>query len=382
MYRSPCARLMTSRSPKIMVRPNATSASATPMISASTTCGRTTTWRYPRSSSITAARAPRLRSELLALVRADGLRAGDLADGLEIVAVYLDDNHVDDRLVVALAHLLRALRRLPARVFHRPSQLLLDRAAGLLDRLLEQIEQAVGIGSEQIGIALELLLERGDELLVGRRIDVDRVACCTQESLARAAHGADILLRHRSSRSRERQLVGEDPVFFELREEAHGVVARRRGHDDVGTRGPDLADIRSEILGPERRVRASDVVTAETFDVVLKRGDGAAAHLIVRTDEEIALARDVLRQPRGQRVRLHEGVGVHAKDVRVALRARDRRRIGDRRDQNAVVALGDLADRERGSAVHGPGQKIDLVLLQQLFGLAHSDGRVGFLVLE
>src|SRR5215510_11967488 len=151
MYRSPCARLMTSRSPKIMVRPNATSASATPMISASTTCGRTTTWRYPRSSSITAARA----------------------------------------------HLLRALRRLPARVFHRPSQLLLDRAAGLLDRLLEQIEQAVGIGSEQIRVALELLLERGDELLVGRRIDVDRVSCCAQESLARAAHRADILLRHR-----------------------------------------------------------------------------------------------------------------------------------------------------------------------------------------
>src|SRR4029450_9278029 len=161
MYRSPCARLMTSSSPKIMVRPNATSASATPMISASTTCGRTTTCRYPRSSSITAARAPRLGSELVALVRADGLRSGDLPDGLEIVAVHLDDDHVDDRLVFALAHLLRALRRLPARVFHRRSQLLLVRTAGLLDRLLEQIEKAVGIRGKQIRITLQLPLERG-----------------------------------------------------------------------------------------------------------------------------------------------------------------------------------------------------------------------------
>src|SRR5262245_57151175 len=128
MYRSPCARLMTSRSPKIIVRPNATSASATPMISASTTCGRTTTCRYPRSSSITAARAPRPRSELLALVWADRLRTGHPADGLKIAAVHLDDNHVDDRLVVSLPHRLHALRRLPARAFHRPSQLLLVRA--------------------------------------------------------------------------------------------------------------------------------------------------------------------------------------------------------------------------------------------------------------
>src|SRR5262245_37457216 len=37
---------------------------------------------------------------------------------------------------------------------------------------------------------------------------------------------------------------------------------------------------------------------------------------------------------------------------------------------------------ERGPAVNRSGEEIDLVLLQQLFGLAHGDGRVGLLVLE
>ena len=41
------------------------------------------------------------------------------ADGLKIVALHLDDNHVDDRLVIALAQFLCALGRVPGGVFHR-----------------------------------------------------------------------------------------------------------------------------------------------------------------------------------------------------------------------------------------------------------------------
>src|SRR5215475_7970566 len=102
---------MTSSRPKIMVRPSATSASATPMISASITWGRTTTWRQPRRSSIGAARARGFRSELLAFVRTDSVLAGHLSHGAEIVSAHLDHNHIDDRLMIAFAHLLRALRR-------------------------------------------------------------------------------------------------------------------------------------------------------------------------------------------------------------------------------------------------------------------------------
>src|SRR5262249_61825562 len=116
-----------------------------------------------------------------------------------------------------------------------------------------------------IRIALQLLPEGGRELLVGRRVDVDRIAGRAQKSLRRAVHGADVLLRYRPGGAGKRQLVGEDAVFLELREEAHRVVAGRRGHDDVGTCRADLADVRSEVLSPERRASPS------------KRGDAQAA---------------------------------------------------------------------------------------------------------
>ena len=199
--------------------------------------------------------------------------------------------------MIAIAHLLRTLRRFPGCVLHRAAQLLFIRAARLLDGRLEEIKQAICIGSEEIRIALEFLLEGGHEFLVGRGIDVDRIAGRTQKSLSRAVHRADILLRHRASGARKRQLVGEHAIFLELREETHRVVAGRRSHDDVRTCRPDLADVRGEVLCPERRERASDVGAAQTLDIVLKRGNAAAAHLIVGADEEIAFTRHVFRQP-------------------------------------------------------------------------------------
>src|SRR5262249_23252445 len=74
------------------------------------------------------------------------------------------------------------------------------------------------------------------------------------------------------------------------------------------TRRPDLPDIGSEVLGPERRIGGADVAAPEPLDVVLERRDGRAAHLVVGTDEEIALAGNVLDQPPRQRGRLHESV--------------------------------------------------------------------------
>ena len=62
--------------------------------------------------------------------------------------------------------------------------------------------------------------------------------------------------------------------------------------------------------------------------------------------------------------------------------AGDRRGVGNGRDQDAIVAFGELADRERRAAVDGPGEQIDLVLLQQLLRLSHRDRRIGLLVLE
>ena len=284
--------------------------------------------------------------------------------------------------MIALAYLLGALRRLPARVLHGCTQLGGLGGAGLLDRLLEQEEQPVGVGCEQIGIALELLLEAGDEILVGGRIDVDRIAGSAEEAFGCAAHGADDLLGHRSCRARKRQLIAENPVLLELREQAHGVVPGSRRHDHVRPRRPDLTHIGGEILGAERRIGRADIGAAETLDVVLESPDRAAAHLVVRPDEEVAPAGDVLDQPRRQCVRLHERIGIDTKDVRVALRPGDRRSVRYGRDQDAIVAFSHLADRKGRAAVHRPGQQIDLVLLKQLFRFTDRDRRVGLLVLE
>jgi NAD(P)H dehydrogenase (quinone) len=76
----------------------------------------------------------------------------DVTDGLEVAALHFDDDHVDDGLMVALANGLLALRRLPGRIFHCRAKLGGVGAARLLDRLLEQIEQAVGVRAEQVRI--------------------------------------------------------------------------------------------------------------------------------------------------------------------------------------------------------------------------------------
>src|SRR5262245_57817283 len=199
--------------------------------------------------------------------------------------------------MVALAHLLRALRRFPGRVLHRASQLLFIRAARLLDGPLEEIKQPVGIGGEEIRIALELLPEGGRELLVGRRVDVDRIAGRAQKSLRRAVHGADVLLCYRPGGAGKRQLVGEDAVFLELREEAHRVVAGRRGLVEFGTCRAVRSDVRSEGLGPAGRLRTSTDGAGHAIDIALKRGYAAAAHLMDCADTEVAFTGDGFRPP-------------------------------------------------------------------------------------
>src|SRR5579864_4715969 len=98
---SPWARLMTSSRPKIMVRPRATKARATPMIRPSTTCGSTTKCRYATRSSTPMATSQQCESEPIAVVGADCLLARHPADRLEIATDHFNDQHVDDGLVVA-----------------------------------------------------------------------------------------------------------------------------------------------------------------------------------------------------------------------------------------------------------------------------------------
>src|SRR5207244_199797 len=102
----------------------------------------------------------------------------------------------------------------------------------------------------------------------------------------------------------------------------------------------------------------------------------------VRADEVVLLAGRVLDEPGGERARLLVGVRIDAKYVRAALRAGDRGGVGNGRYQDAFVALGHLADRERGARIDRAGEEIDLVLLQELLCLADGNGRVGLLVLE
>ena len=75
------------------------------------------------------------------------------------------------------------------------------------------------------------------------------------------------------------------------------------------------------------------------------------------------------------------GARVDAEHVRRALVAGDR--VGERHGggDQPVVALGDLADRERRAGVHRAGEEVDLADLEELLRLLRGDGRVRFLVL-
>ena len=136
------------------------------------------------------------------------------------------------------------------------------------------------------------------------------------------------------------------------------------------------------VLGAERRIGRPDVIAAEPLDVVLECPDGASTHFIVGADKEVAFAGDVLDQPVGQCVRLHECIGVHTEYVRIALRTGDRRRVRHSSDQDALVALRKLADRKGRSAVDGPGQQIDFILLEKFLRLSHRHRRVRLFVLK
>src|SRR4051812_16271394 len=103
--------LMTSSRPKMMVRPSATSTTATPSASPVIICGASTNWRYSRNAVIRF--TINFCLEPLAFVGADSFLAADIADDLEDAAGYTRDIHRLDCLVIAGAHGLLALRRHP-----------------------------------------------------------------------------------------------------------------------------------------------------------------------------------------------------------------------------------------------------------------------------
>src|SRR5687768_4155876 len=109
MYSSPCAKFITPRSPKMTVRPSASSPSAAPNTRPCRSCGSRTATRYStRSGSVLLLDLPgeALHRVLADHRRADGVAACDLRDGQVLALLHAVEVHVHHDLVVFLADAL------------------------------------------------------------------------------------------------------------------------------------------------------------------------------------------------------------------------------------------------------------------------------------
>src|ERR1035437_1096348 len=234
--------LMTSRRPKMMVRPNATSTTATPSASPVIICGARTNWIYSRNTVIRhhllryisqSPRSARAKppdssiSKSLAVIGADRIGAADIANDLELPAGDPYDIHWLYGLMISRAHRLFALGRHPFQPAHGFPHLVGLGRLGLFYGRLVEIDQTIAVGAVKIGIGVAGRLERLDELLVFGCVDLRRIADAGPESFGRRADGSDVLRRHSARGADDQKILGKTEVLH-LRHQPHGVVAGDR----------------------------------------------------------------------------------------------------------------------------------------------------------
>src|SRR5260221_3244442 len=167
--------LMTSSRPKMMVRPSATSTTATPSASPVIICGARTNWIYSSNPIIRPHRCDKVfrppalhrrwkrpagrLSKPLAIVGTDGLLPADISDDLELSSRDPHNIHRLDGLMIACAHRLLALRGHPLQATHGFAHLVGLGRVGLLDRGLVEINQAIAIGAVEVWVGLVGRLE-------------------------------------------------------------------------------------------------------------------------------------------------------------------------------------------------------------------------------
>src|SRR5258706_6091000 len=166
MYSEPCARLIMSMMPNTSVRPAANRNSIKPNCRPFSACSRTrTTTPLLHRAVLDVGVAAVLEDRAHGLVDEAHLRV--LADHAQVVVL--------DRVLVAV-ELEGAARRLELGRLQRAAHRLLvvQPALGLAHCGIDEQRGVVALRSEHRGQPLVLLLEFGDEFLVGRVVEVER----------------------------------------------------------------------------------------------------------------------------------------------------------------------------------------------------------------
>ena len=202
--------------------------------------------------------------------------------------------------------------------------------------------------------------------------------------LDEALHGlgdrGQVLLQEEAVDPRQLVLLGH-AEGVELGHEAERVGAGEGEEEHVGVGLVDGAEPRAEVLGVERRPRDADHVAAQLLEGRLELAAVRLPHGVVGVEDVDALAHlvdDVLREPVG----LHPRVGLVGEVVLVELGGPHELGARDRVPVDDLVLLGHVHHRQRGAAGHGPDEELDVVLEDQLLGLAHGGGGLGLVVLR
>ena len=278
---------------------------------------------------------------------------------------------------MVVVELERAAHRLEVGLAQRGAHgvLVLDLAAHIRNRRVDEFDGVVAERSEGGGQAVVLRGERGDELLVRRIVEVGRPVRAHDD----AERG--IPLRGEGERvcdrvfGVERQLVLQSRLGV-LLDEGDAAGAHQEGEHRVGLFGADAGDLGREVELGQRRVDRADGLA---FEVANGGADMLVAGLIVRAEEKRAL--DALvghvfadgRRPVVVRERDEEA-------VRVAFLARELQRPSQRADREDAGV--DERFEHRNERIRGaePGDEVDLGVVDELRCSLHRFGRIGLVV--
>ena len=167
--------------------------------------------------------------------------------------------------------------------------------------------------------------------------------------------------------------LAEEAVRLGLLDEGD-VIAAPDGREDHVRLGLEQGiDVRSEVALTELRPHFGHDL--HVGPELLQLGDEVLAHpvpvLVIGAGDGVPLER-LLGHQDGRRASLDEGVGRRAEGVPVSLVLRQGRRLGDGDEEDGLVLLGHLRDGQGHAAVNDAGEEIDLLLEDEVAGLAHS----------
>src|SRR5262245_23893966 len=324
------------------------------------------------------ARIDRLRQEPLRIVGPELAHLGiDFHRGVgHFPALLLDpaDEDVTDDVAVLVETDLPARRILERHRSHRLDERLwiVRLAPGLLQRRLQYLAVHVvgrGIESDR-NIRAVIFADGGEELLVGRRIVVERIRDRIQDAVGLVAEAArdDVIGEGQPADQRHR----ETEVFV-LLDELERIGSGQAVADDIAI--GDLRDVGRIVGRVERRPQLLEHAPASLLEWTLEAADLFVAEGEIVHHGDGALDLHLLERVVGHRVEALGGArrGAHDERVGLALGHVLRAGIAERRH---LVLRQIIDDREMLKGRERPHDHVDLLALDQLDRLGLGTGRV------